>query len=53
MPTITITLDPIKGPTLNTTLSDEQTYLVLDGMAANFFVKLLRAKEDRRILASV
>jgi hypothetical protein len=52
-PTITITLDPIKGPSLSTTLSTEQTYLVLNGMAANMLVKLVQTKEDRRILSAV
>lgn len=49
-PTLTITIDPLKGPLLNTNVSLEQTYLILSGMSQNVLVQLLASKEVKRIL---
>ena len=49
-PTITITLDPIKGPQLSTNLPLEQLYVILVGVANNILVQLMATKETKRIL---
>lgn len=49
-PTITITLDPIKGPQLNTNIPLETAYLILTGSANNMLVQLLAAKVSKTIL---
>lgn len=52
-PFITITIDRIKGATLNSNMPIEQQYLVLNGACANLLVQLLSTKEAKRILSPV
>ena len=50
LPTITISIDPIKGPQLNTNLPLETTYLVLSGTAQNILIQLLAAKQTNLVM---
>jgi hypothetical protein len=49
LPTITISIDQIKGPQLNTNLPLETTYLVLSGTANNVLMQLLAVKQTNLV----
>jgi hypothetical protein len=48
-PTITITIDPIKGPQLNSNQPLEVTYLILSGTANNVLIQLLASKQTNLV----
>lgn len=53
-PTITITLDPIKGPTLDIQGLDTFTTIkLLQGVSIDLLMRTIHSKEDRRILTAV
>ena len=49
MPTITIVIDPLKGPQISTNVPGESTYLILMGAANNILMQLLATKQANLI----
>lgn len=48
-PSITITIDPIKGPKMDSNQPLEVTYLILCGTANNVLMQLLASKQSNLV----